>query len=615
MPEKGFRGLRVAAFESRLARETADLIERNGGEPLVAPALQEIPVSENPEAFAFAEKLFSGQVDMLVLMTGVGLRALMEVLETKHGKADILKALAKVLLVARGPKPVSVLAEMNLKPQVVAPEPNTWRDVLQAVGETVRGKCVAVQEYGTPPLEFLKTLEERGAKVVRVPVYRWSLPKDTKPLERAIREITEGRVRAAIFTTAMQVNNLFQVAQEMGLSELLHAALRRLVVASVGPTCSERLAQYAVPVDFEPSHPKLGVLILEMARRIDELMAQKSLFMRACRREPTERAPIWLMRQAGRYMKSYRELRAKVSMLELCKSPDLVAEVTVDAVRQLDVDAAILFSDLLLPVEPLGFELEYSKGDGPLIRPSIRSAEDVQRLKAVDVKSSLGFVADAVRKTRAALPPHIPLLGFAGAPFTLASYLIEGGSSRNFVQTKTFMYKEPVAWDQLLRAVSVCLTDLLNMQIEAGAQAVQLFDSWVGCLSPQDYERYVLPYSRQVLSGVMKGTPVIHFGTQNGALLELMKKAGGTVIGLDWRVSVAEAWKRLGDDVAVMGNLDPAVLFSTTEEMESQVRRILKEAAGRPGYIFNLGHGILPDTPYENVLALVKMVKELSATS
>lgn len=338
----------------------------------------------------------------------------------------------------------------------------------------------------------------------------------------------------------------------------------------------------------------------------------QALFLRACRRQAVERTPVWLMRQAGRYMKSYREVRARVSMLELCKRPDLAAEVTVDAVERLGVDAAILFSDLLLIVEPLGFKLEYAKGEGPRIEPPVRTAADAGRIKEVDVDSSLGFVFEAVRLIRAALPPHIPLIGFAGAPFTLAAYMIEGGGSSGFSRTKAFMYREPAAWHRLLRHISRATARYLKRQAEAGAQALQVFDSWVGCLSPADYARYVLPHTGALFQRLKGLAPLIHFGTQTGQLLELMKRAGGDVIGLDWRVDLDEAWSRLKGK-AVMGNLDPMTLFAPRPEIRRQVKRILDQARGRPGHIFNLGHGVLPETPEENVRYLVETVRELSA--
>jgi uroporphyrinogen decarboxylase len=318
--------------------------------------------------------------------------------------------------------------------------------------------------------------------------------------------------------------------------------------------------------------------------------------------------PIWLMRQAGRYMPEYREVRAKTTFLELCKTPSLAAEVTVTAAERLGVDAAIIFADILLILEPMGIDLEFAEGEGPVIHNPVQNATEVERLCEVEDAGALDFVYEAIRVTRGALKPDVPLIGFSGAPFTLASYIIEGGGSKNYVRTKQLMYDDTGAWHALMSLIARALVKYLNAQIEAGAQAVQLFDSWVGCLSPDDYRDFVLPHSRTVLQGIKPGVPVIHFGTGTGELLELMREAGGDVIGLDWRVRLDEAWQRLGHDVAVMGNLDPVALFAGPEVLRSQAGRILDQAGGRPGHIFNLGHGILPETPVQNVIALVEMV-------
>jgi uroporphyrinogen decarboxylase len=318
------------------------------------------------------------------------------------------------------------------------------------------------------------------------------------------------------------------------------------------------------------------------------------------------------MRQAGRYMPEYREVRNKTTFLELCKTPSLAAEVTVTAAERLGVDAAIIFADILLILEPLGIELEFAAGEGPVIHNPVRQASDVDRLRELEDPESLGFVYDAIRQTRNALQPHIPLIGFSGAPFTLASYLIEGGGSKNYVQTKLLMYNDPGAWHAMMSLFARGLVKYLNAQIAAGAQAVQLFDSWVGCLSPDDYREFVLPHTRNVIQNVTPGFPVIHFGTGTAALLESMREAGGDVIGLDWRVRLAEGWQRVGHDVAVMGNLDPILLFANQDVIRAQAQNILAQASGRAGHIFNLGHGILPETPVENVIALVEMVHEMS---
>lgn len=337
-----------------------------------------------------------------------------------------------------------------------------------------------------------------------------------------------------------------------------------------------------------------------------------STFMRACRREPVPYTPIWLMRQAGRYMREYRDVRARTGFLELCKTPSLAAEVTVHAAERLRVDAAIIFADILLILEPMGISLEFAKGEGPTIHNPVRSPEDVERLREIEDVDSLSYVFEAITQTRRALPSGLPLIGFSGAPFTLASYIIEGGGSKNYIHTKSLIYQDSGAWQALMSLVSRALVKYLNAQISAGAQAVQLFDSWVGCLSPDDYREYVLPHSRSVIRNIKAGTPVLHFGTGTASLLELMREAGGDVIGIDWRVRLDEAWQRLGPDVGVMGNLDPVALFASPDHVRAQARKILAQAEGRSGHIFNLGHGILPETPVENVIALVDAVHELS---
>jgi len=334
-------------------------------------------------------------------------------------------------------------------------------------------------------------------------------------------------------------------------------------------------------------------------------------FLAACRREPVPYTPIWIMRQAGRYMAEYRAVRARLGFLELCHDPDAAAEVTITAVEKLGVDAAIIFADILLVLEPMGVGLEFVKGDGPKIHRPVRSARDVDALAPVD-PAALDYVYAAVRRARGGLKPDVPLIGFAGAPFTLASYLVEGGSSHHYNRTRAFMHADPGAWRALMERLVDALVGYLNAQIDAGAQAVQLFDSWVGALQPADYREHVLPHVRRLVGALRRDAPVIHFGTGTAGLLEAMRAAGGDVIGLDWRVDLDAAWARVGEDVAVQGNLDPTVLLAPIPEIRRHAERILGQAAGRRGHVFNLGHGVLPETPVDHVRALVDMVHELS---
>jgi uroporphyrinogen decarboxylase len=336
---------------------------------------------------------------------------------------------------------------------------------------------------------------------------------------------------------------------------------------------------------------------------------RQSLMMRACRMEPVERTPVWLMRQAGRYLPEYRAVREKVGFMELCKSPRLAAEVMLATVERLGVDAAIIFSDLLPLLEPMGMNLEFAAGEGPVIHNPIREAGDVKRLREFEDIGPMGFVMDVVQVTRAGLSDSIPVIGFAGAPFTLAGYCIEGGTSKAWQLTKSFMYCHETAWHDLMARLARAVSRYLVAQLDAGAQIVQIFDSWVGCLGPDDYRRFVLPHSRAAMAEAATRAPVIHFATGNPALLPLLREAGGSVIGIDWRIGLADGWRMVGHDRAVQGNLEPAVLLADRETVRRRTLDVLAEAAGRPGHIFNLGHGVLPQTPVENVLELIATVK------
>ena len=335
-----------------------------------------------------------------------------------------------------------------------------------------------------------------------------------------------------------------------------------------------------------------------------------SPFLAACRRIATPYTPVWFMRQAGRYMAEYRAIREKYTLIEICQQPELAAEVTLQPVKAFNVDAAILFADILLPLIPLGLGLEFAKGEGPVIAKPIRTLDDVQAMNAFDAENDLGFVMDAIRILRSELK-NTPLIGFCGAPFTVASYAIEGRSTRDFLTTKKMMYSAPEVFHALMDKLADVQVAYLTAQISAGAQVVQVFDSWVGALSPSDYETFVMPYSQKLLQSAQAAdVPVIHFGTNTTTLLPLMKKAGGDVIGLDWRIPLEEGWAVIGQDRAVQGNLDPAALFAPLPVLRERVHDILNRAGGRPGHIFNLGHGIHQHTPVDQVKAVVDMVHE-----
>ena len=673
----GLQGLRVVSFESRRSSEMGKLIERQGAMWTAAPSLRELPQDDHSQVLAFADELLGGRVDVVVLLTGVGTRMMIEAVgavKAAGGREGFLDALRGCVTVARGPKPVAVLREHGLKPTHVVPEPNTWEDLLATLDREcpVLGKRVVVQEYGDSNPRLLSGLAQRGAQVQAVSVYRWALPEDLAPLRGAIAAIIAGEMDVAVFTSAQQLRHVLQVAAGDGREPELRAALRRVLIASIGPVASEAIAEAGLAVDFEPDAPHMAELVKEVARRGRALLEKKrasadagvdthrwrridavwpsnraaaaaapitastaseGVFLRAARRQSVPHTPVWIMRQAGRYQRAYRDVRAKVSMLELCKRPDLMAEVTLMAVDRLGVDAAIVFADILPILEPLGFHLDYVKGDGPVIANPVTDRKGVLALPQPDL-APLTPVFDAVRLTRRALRPDIALIGFAGAPFTVASYAIEGGKSTHYARTKQLMYRDATAWHTLLGKLAELTARYLIAQIDAGADAVQLFDSWAGSLSPHDYERFVLPHVQALFARVRRERPgavVIHFATGNPALLPLLKRAlvggdgptpasrPGDVVGLDWRCELGAGWDTLdaapGGEVSVMGNLDPCALYASGNELREAVAHVLAQARGRRGHIFNLGHGVLPDMDPARVGDLVDAVHELSAAA
>jgi len=642
-----FHGKRVVSFESRRRDQMEKLIRQHGGVPLVAPTMREVPACEASEVSRFIEGVLHGDFDIIVFQTGVGVNYLKEIAAKGAAEEKLIQVLHNLSVVARGPKAAASLRKIGIEPDLVAPEPSTSRDLARALVEAIplEGKRVAVQEYGTANVEFAEALQAHGAVVTSVTIYRYALPEDTTPVREAIEAIISGNVQVALFTSAPQVRNLMEIAHELGREEQLRRAFSRVVIGAVGPSCAEALRECGFAVDHEPDKARMGDLVRETARLSHFLWRKKitacdsgidmnrwrridmrwprddsaatccaspsSVFLQACRRQPTDYTPVWLMRQAGRFQRAYRDLRARVSFQELCKTPELSAEVTLMAAETLAVDAAIIFADILLILEPLGIEVAYDEGNGPRVKRPAQESKWIDCLASFDPEA-LHFVYEAVRLVRQALAPEVALIGFAGAPFTVASYLLEGGTSRDYQHTKGLFYRDPSAWHALMERIVAATTSYLNRQIAAGADAVQLFDSWVGCLSPDDYREFVLPHMRRLIEGIEKSTPVIHFATGNPALLPLQREAGGDVIGIDWRVDLAQAWETIGFEVAIQGNLDPAALFAPPAEIRKRVQRILERAAGRPGHIFNLGHGILPGTPVDHVLELVDAVHELS---
>ncbi len=636
---KGFNGLKVTSFESRRSKEIEKLITYHGGTPRVAPSMKEIPL-DTVNITNFKTDLFSGKTDILILMTGVGTRMLTQHIQTENDLEKYKESLKNTKLIARGPKPVSALKEIDLVPDITIKEPNTWKDIVTTIDDTfdIKGLSIYIQEYGVSNKEFIEELSKRGANVNTVSIYRWGLPDDIQPLKEAITSIANGGEDLVLFTSSQQIVNMFDIASNEGLKTELYNSFGNTVVGSIGPTTSETLRNFKISVDYEPDSPKMGNLIREIARVSEELLSRKrtalksgiktvnwkrtdmswenrekttSQFIKACRLEKTDYTPIWIMRQAGRFLREYRETRAKVSFIELCKTPEIAADVTLMAVERLNVDAAIIFSDILLILQSLGVDLEYSKNDGPQIQRVLRSPKAVDSLLNFEPES-MDYVYDAIKLVRSSLKPDKALIGFAGAPFTVASYAIEGGGSKNYIHTKTLMYKDPGLWNSLMMKLTNATASYLNHQIKAGADAVQIFDSWVGCLSPDDFSEYVLPHMKKLVSMIEGDVPVILFGTDTATLLGQMTDTGCDVIGVDWRVDIEEAWQGIGYETAIQGNLDPLCLLSTQSYVKNEAKKILDKTAGIPGHIFNLGHGVLPPTPVDNVLALVDMVHEYS---
>ena len=333
-------------------------------------------------------------------------------------------------------------------------------------------------------------------------------------------------------------------------------------------------------------------------------------FLKACRGEKTDYTPVWLMRQAGRYLPEYQKVRSKVDFLTLCKTPELAAEVTIQPVDILKVDAAILFSDILIPVEPMGMKLEFSESKGPIIYDPIRNDIAVSRLRRINSEEDVPFVIETIKILVKKL--NVPLIGFSGAPFTLATYMIEGGSSKNFVNTKKMMYQTPELYAKLMEKITDTVINYLQAQVNAGVHAIQVFDSWAGILSPLDFERYALPYVQRIIAAFKGKVPVIYFAFNASAMLKKVKQSGADVVGIDWRIDIADAVSALGNDMVIQGNLDPCVLFGTIDLIKDGVSRILQGAKDAKGHIFNLGHGILPETPVDNAKAMVEAVHELS---
>jgi len=642
------QGLRVTSFETRKGLEIEKLINSHGAVPTITPIIKEVQLPHLNHITNFGKKLLKNEYDIVFFLTGIGTKLLLEILETKFNKKELCAALKKATIISRGPKTTKSLMDAGLTPDFIVPEPGTWKDIVKLIDDNIqiKNKNVAIQEYSYTNRYLIKALRTRGCKLSLIKVYQIKLPNDLKPIISSIDSISLLKTDISIFTNSHQINNLIKIARKEGKEKELKNGLKNTLIASIGPRTSETLNSLDLRPDYETDKPTMSNLVNEIARvgrsllnkkrialksgvntnnwnRIDmnwgtktvsarKKITYNSVFLKTCRMEPTQFTPVWIMRQAGRYLREYREIRSKVPFIELCKRSELAAEVTLMAVERLQVDAAIIFSDILLILESLGIGLEYTRGDGPRIKKPIRSAKALKNLEKFD-PNSLSFVYDAIKITRRALDPEKALIGFAGGPFTIASYAIEGGGSRNYINTKSFMYRDPEGWNKLMELLASSTASYINKQISAGADVIQIFDSWIGCLSPDDYSDYVYPHMRKLISKINKDTPIIYFGTNTSSLLSLMKDTGCDILGLDWRVNLGKVWKDFGYSIAVQGNLDPVVLLGPFEKIKKDTDKILKQARNHHGHIFNLGHGVLPNTPVDNVLRLIDYVHERSS--
>ena len=630
---EAFRDLTIAC----IVTEDAEAIEQSIQSRSGTAAVYQFGESKKASVIGdLANRLLTAEIDTTIFVTSVGVKELIEQASKTVDRQRFLDCLADMTTIAGSTKSAQALRDYNIEPTLTVDSAKSWRDILMKLDRQrpVINQTVALEESSAVH-GLVSGLEARGARVLRFAAFPQSIPEKPQTAIDFFEHIEAGDFHVILFTSAEVATRYCFLAKRYGRARMTSHLLDNHIVLSIGDNPAEILNDAEIAVDFVTTETKIDSAITEIANNISTIKKQKTIirssmsgpnstssdpnapwydspFMKACRGEPTDVTPIWMMRQAGRYMAEYREVRAKTTFLDLCANPQLCSEVMCTAVNRLGVDAAIIFSDILPILVPMGCDLEFVKGDGPVIHNPVRSSKDVDRIKPIESTEALQFVMDTVKQTRNDLPADMPLIGFSGSPFTLASYMIEGGSSKNYAHAKTLMYSDPGAWDQLMQHLATSISIYLNGQIEAGAQAVQLFDSWAGCLSFEDYRQFAHPYIKKIIASLPSDVPVINFATGNPTLLPLLADTRASVIGIDWRIRLDEAWETVGFDRAVQGNLDPIVLLTNPDEIRRQAKLVLDQAAGRPGHIFNLGHGILPQTPVENAIALVDAVHELS---
>lgn len=617
-------GKHVVAFEARLGLKMKKLIEKYQAIPLIAPVLKEIPLTDNKKAFEVFPQISSGFFDYILFLTGIGIKTLIATLATQIPKEKIIKMLSQQKIIVRGPKPATVCNLHGIPIALKASEPNTWKEIISGIQNNfvIHSKKILIIEYGTSNEQLISALTELGAQIHTLSVYHWSLPDDLKPAREVIEHIIQKKADYVLFTSAIQVDHMLQIAQQMKKELPLRKGLYHSVIASIGPVTSERLSEKQIFPDIESFPNKMETLVETIATKgqkiLDEKQKKKKFqenspsFMRvASLLKPTPIIPVWLMRQAGRYMAEYQLIRASKDFLSFCKDPDLCIEATVGAVERLGVDAAIIFSDILLILEPMGFKLHYP--EGPVIDNPVKNPDDLKYLKPVSMDESFTFLKKAIQGVKKNLPARIPLIGFCGAPFTMASYVIEGGSTKDFKKTKKFMQTYPEAWHKLMEHLTNHLAHLLLFQIKAGCEIVQIFDSWVSQLSAEEYQSFALPYTQKLFSLIPSEIPSIHFGSFGQNLLTEQIKGGGSIMSLHFTVDPKMALQAISQNKGIQGNLNPDLLFESPSVFLKETEKILGIFGKRKGYIFNLGHGIKPHTPVNHVIRLVDFIHEWSA--
>ena len=646
MKENAFRDLRIAVVAENNGVALTEAIESQSGTATLFTVKGYN--TKDPSTAEFANRVLTADIEIVIFVTSVGVHYLIEQASQTVDRQRFMDCLRDVTTVAGSSEAEAALKEFGIEPTLAVESTSSWRDILMMLDRKLRitNQTVALEESGDV-YGLASGLEARGSKVVRVPIFSQQDPENPQLAIAFFEQIEANDFHAVLLSSPASAARFCFLAKHFGRTRYISHLLDNHIVLTLGSDTAEILVDRGINVDGASQTPSRAAKgsesatnfvkdsVIEIANQIEDIKNQKAIirvnmsgpassnsdpnapwydspFMKACRGEPTDVTPIWMMRQAGRYMSEYREVRAKVSFLDLCADSQLCSEVMCTAVNRLGVDAAIIFSDLLPILVPMGCDLEFVKGDGPVIHNPVRTTADIDRIKPLVSNEPLQFVMDTVTQTRNDLPADMPLIGFAGAPFTLASYMIEGGSSRNYHNTKKIMYGDPGAWKQLMEHLSTSISLYLNGQIQAGAQCVQLFDSWAGCLSFEDYRQHVHPYVKRIIASLPTNVPVINFATGNPALLPLLADTRASVIGIDWRTRLDDAWQTVGHDRSVQGNLDPTVLLTNPAEIRKQAKFVLDQAAGRPGHIFNLGHGILPMTDVDNAIALVDAVHELS---